>query len=100
VYRAYDIAAGIAQVAMRCLGTGHVACMTAQHNGLTMAANVGQQFNPLRMADQYAACLLLGQGAPVAWLRYESFVLHIKRGVLENECQLLLENGFAEIAAG
>jgi hypothetical protein len=69
-----------------------------EHDGLSVAANVGHQLHPLGGANQRSSLLLLGQGVEVAYFRHASGMPDVSRTASKQAFQLALEQGFIEIA--
>jgi len=85
VQRADDVAGGMT----RCRVLGVAA--PAQHQRLPVAADVGQQFNPVGGAHQRTALAFLRQGVVVAHLGHGQFVPQVAGPVLEDQLHLATE---------
>src|SRR5690606_39262682 len=98
MHGAYDVAAGVAQVAAGSIRAGDMTGLAAQHDRLSVAAYVRQQFDTIGVANQDATRPLLRQGAPVTYVGYELFVPNIKCRLLENMRLLLGKDRVVEVA--
>ena len=95
--RADDVAPAVAQVAVRVDVAGDVAGLAAQHDGLAVATDVGEQLDAVIAAKENAPAAFGRQGAPVAWLGDEFFVPDINGGVPENTRLLACQQRFVKI---
>ncbi len=73
------------------------AAHAAQHHGLPVAADVGEQFNAFRPVNQRAAFTFLGERGVVADLGYREFMSEIARAGAEYLFLLQLEQVVIEI---
>ena len=78
VQGADDIATG------RCRALAQQRATALEHQCLAVAADVGDEFDPLAVAHQGASTLFLRQGVVVAQLRHAQGVAHIAGTALEN----------------
>jgi hypothetical protein len=69
----------------------------AQHHGLAMAADVGDQLQPLGRAHQGPAFAFLGQRVVVAHLRHGQLVPEVARARLEDQSLFIAEQRLVEI---
>jgi len=70
-----------------------------QHDGLTVAADVGDQLDlALGVAHQCAAFALLGQGMEVAHVGHAQAVPQVAGAALEERCHLALEQRLVKVA--
>jgi hypothetical protein len=91
-------------------GTDNVAARTAfllglqiatavQHDGLAVAADIGDEFHPaLGIAHQGAAFALVGQGVIVARVGHRQLVAHITGALPKERVQFALEQRLIEIS--
>ena len=84
VQRTHNVAVGVAA--------------TAQHQRLSVPADVGDQLDALGGAHQRAAFTLMLQGVVVADLRHRQFMPEVARTMLEDELHLATEQIVVEIA--
>ena len=93
VHRADDVAAGAAFL-LRLQRSAPL-----QHEGLAVAADVGDEFHlALGAAHQRPPAALLGQGVVVAWLGHAQAVPHIAGPTLKEKLQFALEQRFVKVA--
>jgi hypothetical protein len=69
----------------------------AQHQRLAVAAHVGHQAQPLRIAHQRAALAFVGQRVEVAGLRRPQFMSGVARAGVEDALAFGSEHGLVEI---
>ena len=68
-----------------------------QHDGLAVAANVGQQAYLAFVTDQRATVLLAGEDLIVAFIGHHQLVTDVLRAVFEQQFEFALIQGFVKV---